>query len=155
MKTVLNLVISAALLCCTANAQATTTITNEWVPVDGAIALNYCNGELVAFYGELHVVTHTTITPTGQVNFNIQSNPNSLIGVGLTTGDTYIGLGHISVNSHFTPGSFPEIATIRNDFRAVLVGSGAEFEVTMFSHVAVNANGDVATVVSFESIGCL
>ncbi len=158
MRTSLSSVLASSLLlfaATDAHAQATTTTTNQWVDVQGAVAFNYCNGELVIFGGQLHLVTHVTITPTGRINGTFQSNPNALIGVGVSTGDIYIGTGHVSSTSSFTPGAFPNISTIRNDFRATRQGSSDVFEVTTFQHVTINANGDATSTVDITEIGCV
>src|SRR5688572_23795015 len=77
-------------------AQASTTTTNEQIPVTIFVFVPCANngaGEVISVSGDLHVLTHVTVTPTGNVHVKQHFQPMGISGTGFTTGDKYQGTG--------------------------------------------------------------
>jgi hypothetical protein len=109
-------------------------------------------GEDVALTGNLHVLFQFAISNSGQVTLRDHSNPQGVVGTGLSTGDTYRGTG--VTQSHDRLGQVGESFTFVNNFRIIGRGPGNNFTVHETIHVTVNANGNVTVSTEKARIGC-
>ena len=138
-------------------AAATTTKTNEIVPIGIAVFVPCANGglgEVVQAAGYLHINTHTTINDN-RVHVKTHSNPQGVTGVGLTTGDKYQGTGVTQDTNNFDAvDGFPFTFTFVNNFRFIGQGRGNNYTVHENFHVTVNANGETTTVVDNFKAEC-
>ena len=134
------------------SAKATTFTSNEKQPIDEIIFVPCANngaGENVELKGNVHILIHTTLNGN---NFNTKYHvqPQSVIGVGQTTGITYHGSG---VTQQEIKGSFKNekyIETDINNFK--IAGHGVNYKIHDNMHITVNANGETtATVDNFSS----
>ena len=96
-------------------------------------------GEVVELTGNLHVLFQFAISSSGQVTLRDHSNPQGVVGTGLSTGDRYRGTG--VTQSHDRVGQVGESFTFVNNFRIIGRGRGSNFTVHETFHVTVNANG--------------
>ncbi len=102
--------------------------------------------------GQLHVVTHTTVTDNGITIVKTNFNPQGITGYGTDpatgepTGTTYQGTGVTSETSTFKPGDEPTQTLIIN-FN--LIGHGSTSDTDSIHHVTafltLNAEGDVTS----------
>ncbi len=110
-------------------------------------------GELVDLTGTLHLLVHTTLDASGGFRNSVQSNPEGVTGVGLTTGDIYRGTGvtRRQINDEGTVG---EERTVTNNFRLIGPGPDNNFLLHQNLNVTVNANGVATAYVSNISVEC-
>ena len=137
-----------------AAAQATTTTTNEQVPISVIQFVPCANdgaGELVVLEGTLHILSHVTIDDQGGLHVKQHFQPQGVSGTGLTTGDKYRGTGVTQTQFNATAG-FEQ--TDINNFRIIGQGPENNFLVHATFHVTVTPNGDVTTVVDNFSVEC-
>lgn len=167
MKKILTLVFAAAALALVlgfatlpgsapVQAKATTVTTNETVPLDMVVFVPCADGgagELVQLGGVLHILTHITDDGRGGFLFSQSAHPQGATGTGLTTGDQYHATG-ITRSSFHIIDPFPWENTFVNNFRIIGEGPGNNLLVHETFHVTVNANGEVTSDVSIESIDC-
>lgn len=135
---------------------ATTTTTNEFIPVAIGVFIPCANGgagENVVLTGELHILSHVTISNSGNVSLKIHFQPQGISGDGQVTGDKYQGTGvtqeHVNINN-----PLPFVDTFVNNFRMIGQGPGNNFSVHQNVHVTVNANGDVTSTVNNNNVSC-
>ena len=98
-------------------------------------------GEEVELTGNLHVLFQFAISGSGQVTLRDHSNPQGVVGTGLSTGIRYRGTG--VTQSHDRLGQVGESFTFVNNFRVIGRGRGSNFTIHETIHVTVNANGTV------------
>ncbi len=110
-------------------------------------------GELVDLTGTLHLLVHTTLDASGGFRSSVQSNPEGVTGIGLTTGDIYRGTGvtRRQINDEGTVG---EERTVIGNFRLIGPGPDNNFLLHQNLNVTVNANGVVTAYVSNISVEC-
>ncbi len=134
------------------SAKATTFTSNEKQPIDEIIFVPCANngaGENVELKGNVHILIHTTLNGN---NFNIKYHvqPQSIIGVGQTTGIIYHGSG---VTQQEIKGSLKNekyIETDINNFK--IAGHGVNYKIHDNMHIIVDANGETtATADNFSS----
>jgi hypothetical protein len=140
----------ALLVCClfalpTAWAQAQHATTTFVGDVD--ITIGNCSGERVHIFGTLEVRVQTTVTPTGAFITQTHSTPH-LIGVGVTSGRTYVAVG--PAQSVSTTTSEAGISHFVDHVMLVAPGSTLNTQVISNYHETINANGIVT--VTFDSI---
>ena len=80
------------------------------------------------------------------------NQPQGVMGVGLTSGDLYVGTGvtRETFNNIFLP--FED--TFVNNFRIIGQGSGNNYLLHENVHFTINANGDVTATVDNFSFEC-
>lgn len=120
----------------------------EFVP-----CANGGEGELVELTGTLH--TLTTLTMTGN-NLSIVTHfqPQGVSGVGLTTGDRYVGTGSSTdhISGSFVNGLFT--GTLAESFRIIGQGPGNNFQYQGIFNLTINANGELSVLHDRISIQC-
>jgi hypothetical protein len=109
-------------------------------------------GEYVQLGGSLHVLSHLTISNSGNFAFKQQFQPQGARGTGLTTGDTYHGTGATLEVDH--SGQVGSTFTFVNNFRMISTGSAVNFTVHETFHVTVNANGTTTVSVDHYRAVC-
>jgi hypothetical protein len=102
--------------------------------------------------GQLHIVTHTTVTDNGITTVKTNANPQGVTGYGTDpetgepTGTTYQGTGVTSTITKFKPGEEPTRTLIIN-FN--LIGHGSKSDTDSIHHVTafltLNAEGEVTS----------
>ena len=127
-------------------AQATTVTTSETVPFTSSI-LNPCNGDTVAFSGDVHLVNHVTTDASGGTHVETQSNFSNVSGTGQPSNATYrvTTTRQTSVNDSSTPQSELTVVQVIN---VVGQGSTPKFRLFVTYHITVNANGQTTSEVS-------
>jgi hypothetical protein len=132
------------------SAAATTSSIN--VPESVTAFVSCANGgagEEVEVTGNLHILTHTTVSNSGAMVTKSHFQPQGMSGVGQVTGDKYQATGVTQETFHGT-GTF----TFVNNFRFIGQGSGNNFLAHEVLHVTINANGDVTATAGNLSIEC-
>jgi hypothetical protein len=68
-------------------------VTDSWEePVD-VFVYNECNGEWVWLTGNMHILYHDNLTRSGQLQWQTRISYHDVRGLGLTSGETYVGVG--------------------------------------------------------------
>jgi hypothetical protein len=111
-------------------------------------------GEVVDLSGTLHDVFHITLQTNGRFHVTGHDNPQGVIGIGETSGDTYHGTGVTLFHQNGTARGFPFTFTSVNNFRIIGPGPGNNFMVHENFHVTVNANGTVTAFVDNFRVTC-
>lgn len=133
-----------------AQAKAAISITsNEQINTEFSVFIPCANagaGEFVVLTGTLHVLTTFTINGNN-VRGKSHFQPQGISGVGLTTGDKYhaTGVTQDEFKGSLVNGQFE--GTQINNFRIIGEGRDNNFLVHQSSHVTINANGVLTTVV--------
>jgi hypothetical protein len=136
-------VLSLTLMSISAMAQATSTTTVEKVPLNGVFTA--CNGEDVPFGGTLNIVSHMTVSSSGQVNIKVGISAN-LKGVGQLTGAKYVG--SLNAETGIRADSIdlaPYNATITVHLNFNGQGNLPIAKLKVLVHLTVNANGDITS----------
>ena len=131
----------------TSKAQSFTT--SEKIPTEIAVFVPCANGgagEDVLLSGNLHVVSTFTINGNN-ISGKSHFQPQGISGVGAITGDKYqaTGVTQDQFKSSFINGQFQE--TTINNFRIIGQGNGNNFTIHENTHITVNANGTLTTIV--------
>lgn len=108
-------------------------------------------GEVVMLAGNLHVLYRVTLNDRGDYHAKSLAQPQGVSGMGLVTGDAYVGTG--VTQSQFN-GVVGYETTYVNNFRIIGQGNGNNYLVHETFHVTVNANGEVTAYVDNYSVGC-
>lgn len=108
-------------------------------------------GEDVVLSGNLHVLTHITISNAGTITIKTHFQPQGITGLGQVTGDKYQGTG---VTQDILNASFGETYTLVNNFRMIGEGPGNNFLVHETFHYTFNANGTLTVVLDNFSTSC-
>jgi hypothetical protein len=135
---------------------ASTVTTNDQVPFSFTAFVPCANGgagEDVLVNGTLHILTHQTISNSGNVHVKLHSQPQGATGVGQTTGDTYHATGVTQEEINLN-GPFPITDTFVNNFRIIGPGSNNNLLIHELVHVTINANGVLTAFVDNSSIEC-
>jgi hypothetical protein len=109
-----------------ADAQADTTTINQTIPIIYNTFVPCANGgagEFVELTGEMHMVIHATSNDNHGTS-NIHSSFVRLTGVGLTTGDTYRGVG--ASGTSFTFQSDGDTSALTSTSNTLFVGPGPD-----------------------------
>ena len=134
---------------------ATTTTTNEQIPTTLFAFVPCANGgagEVIEVSGDLHVLSHVTISNSGNFHAKVHFQPMGISGFGLTTGDKYQATG--VTQETFNDNQLPFTDTYINNFRMIGQGPGNNFMVHQTIHITINANGEVTSEVVNEKISC-
>jgi hypothetical protein len=146
---------SALPLFASANSAFTET-TNEQVPLTLVVFVSCANGgtgEPVALQGDLHILSHVTVSNSGNVHVKTHFQPMGISGQGLITGDKYQGTG-VTQEQFNLNGPLPITDTFINNFRIIGQGPGNNFLVHATFHITINANGQVTSVVDNFKAEC-
>jgi hypothetical protein len=152
----LAVVVLGALASVTAAQAGNTTITNTSTPISFSAPVPCANGgvgEVVDFTGTIHELIRTTVNDN-HVSSTLEENFQGLKGTGETTGDTYVGNGHVteSLSGSLTNGQLTETAVLHEAFNGQ--GSAPNLTISELFHITVNANGDVTTSFSDFEVTC-
>lgn len=137
-------------------ARATTITENYRVPFEIPVFVSCANGgtgEDVLISGSLHVILHRMIN-TNRFVLKTQSQAQGMRGVGQITGDKYQGTfaAHETINGSFVNGQFKD--TFVFNFRVLGQGPSNNFIMQIFTHMTINANGEVATRIDRFKVLC-
>jgi hypothetical protein len=130
-----------------ADAQATTTTSNETFPFTGTFEVPCANGgagELVEVTGEIHFLTHSTLNDNHGTS-KIHSNRVLMTGVGQTTGDLYRFVG--ASDGTFISQSDGTLTEVTSAGTTHLVASGPDnnFLGRQLFHFTFNHNGELTS----------
>jgi hypothetical protein len=128
---------------------AETVTTTERVPV--IFFAPTCEGGVVELTGEFHILSHVTISPSGNVHAKFHINPSNLTGE--IAGVTYHGTGETQEEFN-SNGPLPITDTFVNNFRIIAQGSADNYLVHNTFHITINANGTVTSVVDNSQFDC-
>ena len=132
-------------------ARAQTVTSHQVVPIDTTIA--GCT-EPVAFTGTILLQSTGVMTASGGFNIELHSNPQGVVGVGLTSGITYRGTGASQI-VFATPSSGTFVQTVVNNINFIAPGATANsLLVHATFHVTVNPDGTVTAFTDTVSITC-
>ena len=119
-----------------------------WIPCanDGA-------GEYVKLDGYVHF-TYIMSINNNRFTLITQTNPNEVLGTGLTTGIHYVGTGggEEPYLGSMTDGQWSSGGTTK--FLFVGAGPGNDLSVTFKAHVVVNANGEISSELQDAKYSC-
>jgi hypothetical protein len=128
---------------------------NESIPIDLFAFVSCANGgagEIVAMSGNLHILTHFTVSNSGNVHVTQLFQPQGISGYGTVTGDKYQATG--GTHEEYNENGLPFTETYINNFRIIGQGTDNNFLVHETYHVTVNANGVVTSFVDNFSVEC-
>jgi hypothetical protein len=117
--------------------------------VKAPVALDVWNpvtGEWVHITGETHIMTSLTNDGAGGSHSVWHFNSRAQ-GIGLTTGNEYIGRHVEQENVNFKP-PFPHEETFVQNIRMIGRGNVPNFVLHWNVHVTINANGEVTAEVN-------
>jgi hypothetical protein len=135
---------------------ATTVTTNEQIDITLFVFVPCAAGgagEVIEVSGPLHILSHVTISNSGNFHFKIHFQPQGISGVGLTTGDKYQATG-VTQEEFNSNAPLPITDTYVNNFRMIGQGPGNNFLVHQNFHITINANGDVTSLHNNSSVEC-
>jgi hypothetical protein len=120
-----------------------------WVPCanDGA-------GESVALVGSIEVHSQAVEDQQGGVHLVTLVRPSRVIGIGLSSAQTYRGTGGTFEAEGYNYDGYPATYTFVNNFRIIGQGPGNNLLMHMTLHQAVNADGEIVADVDFTSLEC-
>ena len=134
-------------------APASTTTTSQVVPFALAVFVPCADGgsgEFISLTGNLHLLISVTINDKGST-IVIHANPQGLSGEGLTTGDSYQGVGVTRDVIHVDGAT---TTTFVNNFRMIGEGPGNNLQLHQTIHVTINPDGTTTSEVIISSIEC-
>jgi hypothetical protein len=121
------------------------------VPINFTLT-NPCNGELVTFSGDLHIVVTVTQDSAGGFHEGIHFPLSDFKGTG-SLGNTYTASGPVNAmseeNSVFA-GMANEVAT----FHVISSGSAPNFNMQALFHFTFNANGEMTSFTDSAGSSC-
>ena len=131
---------------------AITFTSNEFIEVTEFVDIP-CAGESVILEGQLHVLTHYTVTGKNVVS-KTHMQPQGITGVGSISGKRYrsTGVTHDVFKGSFKNGQYT--TTEINNFRIIGQGPGNNFIVHATFHLTLNANGITTAIVDNFYIDC-
>lgn len=127
-------------------------MTNEKVPISLSVVIP-CTGDNVTIQGPLHVVDAVTIN-ANTVHLTSEANPQDVSGVGSLTHAMYRGVGVTRSDLNFNVNGFPAQETFVNNFRIVGQGRAANYMIHENTHVTINANGTVTSLLDNFKATC-
>lgn len=135
-----------------ASGQATTVTTNETMPFTDS-RVNPCNGDVVNFSGNMHLVNHVTIDSAGGTHLETHVNYSGVSGVGAPSGAEYrvVTTRNTSINDSASPQSEVTVVQVIN---LIAQGSVPNFRLFMTFHVTINANGQTTSTVTNVTTKC-
>ena len=127
---------------------------NGSIPFDLYVNISCANGgagEDVVLSGNLHVLTHLTVSAAGTATIKTHFQPQDMTGLGPVTGDKYRATGGTQDILHLAVG---ETYTLVNNFRIIGQRTGNNFLVHETFHYTFNANGTLTVVHDNVSTEC-
>jgi hypothetical protein len=135
-----------------AYGQATTTTTNEDVPVTNSLP-NPCNGDVVTLQGTAHVVNSVTTDSSGGMHVKTHINYQDVSGTGVPSGVNY-RVGTTS-NETLNDSDGPQTeTTVIQTIKLISQGSVLNSFLHVVIHITINANGQTTSTVSETRIEC-
>jgi hypothetical protein len=128
---------------------------HQRIPIGGSFPISYldeCTGETVA--GTLEFSGHIDISTNaqGRTLFGYHEVDHATL-VGQTTGTIYVSRATIESTS-VTGGTGATTSTLTNSSHLLARGAVDNLDLTVVSHLTVNANGDVTSDVLIEHFAC-
>lgn len=146
------LMLSFAFMSISTMAQANNATTVEKIPLSGT--LYACNGEGVDFAGTGNLVTHSSVSNSGRVNFQIHGNV-SVKAVGQITGAPYVSFETFNYGERFdSTDSAPYVFTWVGNFNLNGQGSVPNLKGHRTFHTTINANGELSSFRMTLTIDC-
>jgi hypothetical protein len=133
------------------NLRASTFTTNEIFPF--GFEATECGNETVVVSGNLHVVTHGTVTGSGHLQAVLHVNPQNIRGFGVTTGTEYLAPGMLQVVSNVNGGA-PLTETFVNNFELIGLGAAPNLTLHQTVRVTINANGEITAAFDHLTTTC-
>ena len=132
--------------------QATTTTTNENIPITGS-TVNPCNGDRVTFSGTLHIVNTLTTDASGGTHLKTHSNYQDVTGTGDPSGITYNvrTVSNEVVNDNDGP---QYTATVISTMKLVTQESAFNYFLRTVLHITINANGVTTSQIQEMGFEC-
>ncbi len=132
--------------------QATTTTTNEEVPVSSSV-VNPCNGDVVNYQGTLHVTNTLTTDSSGGFHLKTHTNFQDVSGTGVPSGLNYrvVTTRNETVNDS---DSAQFETTVIQTIKAVSQTSAPNLFIHIVMHITVNANGQTTSTVTEVTAEC-
>jgi TRAP-type uncharacterized transport system substrate-binding protein len=132
--------------------QATTTTTNEELPISGSV-LNICNGDTVTYQGTVHVVNTVTNDASGGFHLKTHSNYQDVTGTGSPSGLTY--RVRTTINETVNDNDGPQFeTTVIQTVKLISQGSAPNLFLHVVMHVTINANGQTTSTVNEVTAAC-
>lgn len=128
-----------------AHQSASTFSTNVVVPF--GFEATECGNETVVVSGRVHLVTHGTISSSGNVHAVFHVNPQNIRGFGVTTGTEYLAPGMLQTVTNVN-GPAPVTETFVNNFELIGHGAAPDFMLHQNMQLTINANGE--TTAAFD-----
>jgi hypothetical protein len=155
-KELTNTSVNQNLQASTPASKAQSFTTSEKVPFDFSIFVPCANGgtgEDVVLSGYLHVVSSFIINGNN-VSGKSHFQPQGISGVGTITGDKYqaTGVTQDQFKGSLVNGQFQE--TTINNFLIIGQGKGNNFTLHENSHITINANGSLTTIIDNYKSDC-
>lgn len=149
----LSFVLSLTLLSISAMAQATTFTRTDTFPISSTISVTGCL-DSVAVEGVARVVTHSTVSSSGEVN--VRQGINFIgRGISLTTGARYVVKSVLEGGSRFDSlDSAPFNMTTTGNSYFIGQGQVPDLIERNMAHTTINANGEVTSMRIESSIEC-
>lgn len=148
MKAILTLASMGLLLALLASPAQAEILVNDSMDVSMEVFVPCANGgagEVVALSGPLHTLISFTVNGN-EVSGTTHFQPQGISGVGLTTGDTYRGVGvtqdHFAGSLQNTQFSYTSV----NNFRIIGQGPGNNFTLHETFHLTFTASGSIAVL---------
>jgi opacity protein-like surface antigen len=119
-------------------------VTNTTIPISGTV-VNPCNGELVPFTGDLHLLFRVTFDQAGGLHVGVHEDIQAT-GVGATTGAKYElnAVLNEEVNYGFVlGGNGAAEETIVESELFVAQGSAPNFVLKLLEHITITPDGTV------------
>ena len=129
---------------------------NESIPIDLIVFVSCANGgagELIFMSGDLHILTHYTLSNSGNYHVKQHFQPQGISGYGEVTGDKYQATG-VTQEEFNTNGPLPITDSFVNNFRMIGQGPNNNYQVHQNMHVTINANGVLTSFVDNSSVDC-
>ena len=129
-----------------AAASQAAVVLNDTFPISGTV-INPCNGELVPFTGDVHIVIRETTNGAGGFNFGIHENIHAT-GTGAPSGAKYElnAVVNEEINNFFFTGPGATEATIVLNEVFAAQGNVPNFTLKILEHITITPNGDITSV---------
>ena len=117
-----------------------------------AVLYNDCTAEWVHYTGSYQTVTEYTINGK-RVSGVFHGNTKNVVGIGLTSGNRYVGLENFIMQ--FSGSFVNESYTTTFLKRDIAVGGGVRFAINQTFRLTINANGTTTASIDNISTSCL
>jgi len=141
-----------------AGADVTTFTNSVQGIVDGTVLFHPCGndgvGEDVVLFGFVHFVVHFTLPADFSGNFVVTSNWNSVIAIGVDSGNVYRTVGGNRFVTVFDPGDVIAVDSFSGITQFIGEKSGPRFRAQTTTHITFNTAGVVTVSIDFTRIVC-